>query len=61
MAQTHFGDTEPISAEEAMERLGETLVLMNQYTDGLVPDLAEYTATHEDVQKWYDYYVLGNR
>lgn len=59
MAQRHFGDTTVITPDEAMERLGEALGIAEQYAESLVPDISDHIATHDDVQKLFDKFVLG--
>lgn len=59
MAQHDFGDDTVITPDEAMERLGEALGIAEQYAESLVPDISDHVATHEDVQVYYDKYVLG--
>lgn len=57
MAQQHFGDTDPISAEEAMEFAGQALDKAKAYVDDSASNVDNYIATHEDVEYWFNFYM----
>lgn len=59
MAQQHFGDDQPISAEEAMEFAGYALEEGKKYVDASASNIENYISTHEEVGVLYDKYVLG--
>lgn len=53
----HFGTQEQISGEEYCERLGEIVDAARDYCDSQPINIDSIISSHEETQKWFDYYV----